>query len=55
MFPPLRIMTTANSYHPGGVNVLLCDGSLRFVTDTVDCDVWCALGTRNGQEQVDRL
>jgi len=25
-----------SSYHPGGVNVVLGDGSLRFVTDTID-------------------
>lgn len=26
----------ARSYHPGGVNVGLCDGSVRFVSETVD-------------------
>ena len=31
IFPPGRIMNTANSNHPGGVNVALCDGSVRFV------------------------
>jgi prepilin-type N-terminal cleavage/methylation domain-containing protein/prepilin-type processing-associated H-X9-DG protein len=38
------------SRHPGGVNVSLCDGSVRFVTDTVDMAIWRAAGTRNGGE-----
>lgn len=50
MFPPLRIMTTANSNHPQGVNVGLCDGSARFVSYEVDLNTWRALGTRNGHE-----
>ena len=47
MFPPSRIMTTANSRHPGGVNNLLADGSVRFVKETVNLNAWRALGTRN--------
>jgi prepilin-type processing-associated H-X9-DG protein len=27
---------TASSFHPTGVNVALCDGSVRFITDTID-------------------
>jgi prepilin-type processing-associated H-X9-DG protein len=50
MFPPSRIMTTANSGHAGGVNLLLCDGSVRFVRDSVPLAVWRAFGTRNGGE-----
>ncbi|MHB1555959.1 MAG: DUF1559 family PulG-like putative transporter [Isosphaeraceae bacterium] len=50
MFPPLRISTTANSRHPGGVNVGMADGSVRFVKSTVNIQSWWALGTRNGGE-----
>jgi len=52
MFPPGRIATTANSNHPDGVNVLLCDGSARFVEDLINIDIWRAIGTRNGRETV---
>ena len=52
MFPPSRISTTANSRHPGGVNVGLGDGSVRFVKDTVNIQAWRALGTRNGGEVI---
>ncbi|MFO0847197.1 MAG: DUF1559 domain-containing protein [Gemmataceae bacterium] len=40
----------ARSYHPGGANVVLCDGSGRFVVDAVDFAVWRAAGTRAGGE-----
>jgi prepilin-type N-terminal cleavage/methylation domain-containing protein/prepilin-type processing-associated H-X9-DG protein len=51
-FGSSRIMTTANSKHPGGVNVALCDGSVHFVTNDIALNVWRALGTRNGGEVV---
>ena len=47
MFPPLRISTTANSKHPGGVNVLLGDGSVKFVKDSINIQTWRAMGSRN--------
>lgn len=37
---------TSRSYHPGGVNVLLMDGSVRFLKNTVNPVTWRALGTR---------
>lgn len=36
----------ATSYHPGGVNVVMADGSVRFVKETVSADVWEAVGGR---------
>ncbi len=43
----------ARSMHPGGVHVLMCDGSTPFVQDLVDADVWHAMHTRNQSEAVD--
>jgi prepilin-type processing-associated H-X9-DG protein len=42
----------ARSRHTGGVNVLLGDGSVRFVQDGVAPDAWRALGTRSAGEVV---
>jgi prepilin-type N-terminal cleavage/methylation domain-containing protein len=49
-FPPQRIATSANSAHTYGVNLLLFDGSVRFVSYGIDLQTWRALGTRNGGE-----
>ncbi len=46
-------MATARSWHAGGVNVLMGDGSVRYALDGLDRSVWRALGTRNGGELVD--
>jgi prepilin-type N-terminal cleavage/methylation domain-containing protein/prepilin-type processing-associated H-X9-DG protein len=40
----------ASSYHSGGVNVCMGDGSVRFVTDSIDFATWQAMGTRSGGE-----
>lgn len=48
---PLRsLWQMARSHHPGGVNVAMADGSVRFVSQTVDLEAWRALGSRNGNE-----
>ncbi len=41
-----------NSAHPGGVNILLCDGSVRFVANTVPLDVLARLATRDDGQVV---
>lgn len=38
------------SWHPGGAQIGFADGSLRFVSDTVDAVVFQAAGSRNGGE-----
>jgi prepilin-type N-terminal cleavage/methylation domain-containing protein len=43
---------TASSRHPGIVNALLTDGSVRSVKSTVSRFVWRALGTRNKGEVI---
>jgi prepilin-type N-terminal cleavage/methylation domain-containing protein/prepilin-type processing-associated H-X9-DG protein len=42
----------ARSQHPGGVDVLYCDGHVRFQMNTIDPATWRALATRAGGEVV---
>jgi prepilin-type processing-associated H-X9-DG protein len=44
----------ATSNHPGGVNQLFLDGSVSFVADSIDIEVYRAFGTRNGAELAGR-
>lgn len=55
MFPPNRIMVTANSLHADGVHLTMCDGSVTFVSQSVDLAIWRAVGSRNGREVHDKL
>ena len=50
--PSLRASMTPSSRHTGGVNLLLGDGSVRFVRDSVSVPTWRALGSRDGGEVV---
>ncbi|MBX3421547.1 MAG: DUF1559 domain-containing protein [Pirellulaceae bacterium] len=45
-------VVTARSFHFGGVNVLMIDGAVRFVTNNISQATWRALGTRAGGEVV---
>ncbi|MCA9162875.1 MAG: DUF1559 domain-containing protein [Planctomycetales bacterium] len=43
-------MYASRSRHPGGVQVTLCDASVRFVANTIDINVWRASSTSEGRE-----
>jgi prepilin-type N-terminal cleavage/methylation domain-containing protein/prepilin-type processing-associated H-X9-DG protein len=44
------VLSNADSYHPGGVNTLMSDGSVKFMKDSINRRVWWALGTKaNGE------
>jgi prepilin-type N-terminal cleavage/methylation domain-containing protein len=49
-FYPTHASMPPSSFHPVGVNLLRCDGSVQYLVDTIDINVWRALGTRNGGE-----
>lgn len=42
----------ASSNHTGGVNVGMCDGSVRFVRDSIDFVAWQAYGSAVGGEVI---
>ncbi len=43
-----RVFT--GSDHPGGMNYLLCDGAVRFITGKTEAKVWRSITTRDGGE-----
>jgi prepilin-type N-terminal cleavage/methylation domain-containing protein/prepilin-type processing-associated H-X9-DG protein len=45
-------MVCASSYHPGGVNVLMLDGSVHFVKNSVNLAAWRAIATYAGGEVI---
>jgi prepilin-type N-terminal cleavage/methylation domain-containing protein/prepilin-type processing-associated H-X9-DG protein len=49
----MSMQVSPNSNHPGGVNLMMGDGSVRFAANAVDINTWRALGTRNGGEAID--
>jgi len=52
MTDPTYAIITSRSYHPGIVNTLLMDGSVRSMSHTIELAAWRALGTRAGGEVV---
>jgi prepilin-type N-terminal cleavage/methylation domain-containing protein/prepilin-type processing-associated H-X9-DG protein len=47
-----KALSTARSWHPGGVNVLLADGSVRLYSDQVELVLWRAISTRDSGDLV---
>jgi prepilin-type N-terminal cleavage/methylation domain-containing protein len=45
-----KALSTARSFHPTGVLVLMGDGGVRFVPNSIALDVWRAISTRQGGE-----
>ena len=52
---PTYAVVTSRSYHTGGVNALRMDGSIQFVSSSIEKSVWQSLGTRSGGEVIDSL
>ncbi len=48
----LQIGHVANSRHPGVVNVMFCDGSVKAIKSSISVNAWWALGTRSGGEVI---
>jgi prepilin-type processing-associated H-X9-DG protein len=40
----------ARSFHPGGVNAVMCDGSVKFFKNTINPIAWMAAGSSQGGE-----
>jgi prepilin-type N-terminal cleavage/methylation domain-containing protein/prepilin-type processing-associated H-X9-DG protein len=49
---PTFAAITSRSMHPGGVNTLFGDGSVRFIKDSISGSVWRGLGTVAGGEVI---
>ena len=48
----IRGAHTASSRHSGGVNLLMCDGAVRFIKQTINVSTWWALGTKSNNDVV---
>jgi prepilin-type N-terminal cleavage/methylation domain-containing protein/prepilin-type processing-associated H-X9-DG protein len=45
-------MNSASSLHPGGVNVLMADGSVKFVKNSINFAIWYGVATPMGGEAI---
>jgi prepilin-type processing-associated H-X9-DG protein len=45
--------SNADSWHSGGVNVTLGDGSVKFIKDSINRNIWWSLGTKSNGEVID--
>ncbi|HEY2155198.1 MAG TPA: DUF1559 domain-containing protein [Isosphaeraceae bacterium] len=51
-YPNDATFANTSSNHSGGVNVMMADGSVRFVKNSISQNTWWALGTRAGGEVI---
>ena len=49
-----NIWAAAHSQHPGGVNVLMADGAVGFVSNSVSINTWQSIATIAGNEPITR-
>lgn len=49
-FFPTKATMPPSSRHVGGVHSMLCDGSVRFISENIDLHTWRGLGSRAGRE-----
>jgi prepilin-type N-terminal cleavage/methylation domain-containing protein/prepilin-type processing-associated H-X9-DG protein len=49
---PTFAAITSRSYHPGGVNAVFADGSVRFIKSSIAGPIWRALGSVSGGEVI---
>ena len=49
---PTSGAVTSRSYHPNGVQASLLDGSVKFLSNSINVRLWQALSTREGGEAV---
>lgn len=47
---PLDEVAAARSRHAGGVNVVMADGSVHFITNGISLAAWQAIGSIDGGE-----
>jgi hypothetical protein len=50
--PPTFAAVTSRSFHAGGVNALVMDGSVRFIRSTISPATWRSLATAAGGETI---
>ncbi len=50
--PDDSIFSNVQSNHPGGANILMTDGSSRFIKNSVSPQTWMALGTKANGETI---
>jgi prepilin-type processing-associated H-X9-DG protein len=50
--PSYQFFNAARSRHPGGVNALMGDGSVKFAKNSINYHTWRALGSSQGGEVI---